>query len=134
MLPRIQTSVMVSDSISYITCSPGNFGEFSERGFGNGTWRGFLVHFLWPPVSHETKHDKSSKISGEIQRKCGAKLGPKIPIIRGAFVLQLFRPNTLLRFRSVLVITVTIPELRDAGLSYVAHNSVNLRPRMISES
>ena len=41
-------------------------------------------------VSHEMKHENSSKIRGKFGAKFGAKFGTRIRKIPGTFILQLF--------------------------------------------
>ena len=62
---------------------------------GNLHWKtaGIFGEFFLVSVSHEPKHEKSSKIRGKFGAKFRAKFGTKIRKIRGTFVLQLFWPN-----------------------------------------
>ena len=79
----------VDNAKSYFAHSPENIcrssSEFAWE-FCIEKWQGFLVKFFLVSVSHETKHENSSKN----WKKIRGKFGKKFRKIRETFVLQLF--------------------------------------------
>ena len=88
--------ILYGNPLHYFACFPEQFCEYIFRvhlGILHWQMAGIFGEFFRLSVSHETKHEKSSKNSGKIQSKIRVKFGTKIRKIRETFVLQLFWPN-----------------------------------------